>query len=119
MKPVDPRHVIYTKTKLRTPLKDQLLRRPPHRAPVSSLNIRRRLVEEHLGTWCSLRVLPLTLTHRRLRLEWCRTRGNWTTAEWNQVVFSDESRFNLSSDDYRARVWISRGEHLNPAFALQ
>ncbi|GFU03046.1 transposable element Tcb2 transposase [Trichonephila clavipes] len=64
-------------------------------------------------------VLSLTLTHRRPRLEWCRARGNWTAAEWNQVVFSDESRFNLSSDDNRVREWRPRGEHLNPAFALQ
>ncbi|GFV09795.1 hypothetical protein TNCV_2598501 [Trichonephila clavipes] len=32
---------------------------------------------------------------------------------------SDESRFNLSSDDNRVRVWRPRGERLNPAFALQ
>ncbi|GFU62897.1 transposable element Tcb1 transposase [Trichonephila clavipes] len=43
-------------------------------------------------------------TDRRLRLEWCRARANWTAAEWDQVVFSDESRFNLSSDDNRVRV---------------
>ncbi|GFT79346.1 transposable element Tcb1 transposase [Trichonephila clavipes] len=53
------------------------------------------------------------------RLEWCRARENWTAAEWNQVVFSDESRFNLSSDDNHVRVWRPRGERLNPAFALQ
>ncbi|GFU89270.1 transposable element Tcb2 transposase [Trichonephila clavipes] len=35
------------------------------------------------------------------------------------VVFSDESRFYLSSDDNRVRVWRPRGERLNPAFALQ
>ncbi|GFT72637.1 transposable element Tcb2 transposase [Trichonephila clavipes] len=35
------------------------------------------------------------------------------------VVFSDESRFDLSSDDNRIRVWRPRGERLNPAFALQ
>ncbi|GFX86438.1 transposable element Tcb2 transposase [Trichonephila clavipes] len=58
-------------------------------------------------------------THRRLRLEWYRARGNWTAAEWNQVVFSDKSRFNLSSDDNRVRVWVPCGERLNPAFALQ
>ncbi|GFW47719.1 transposable element Tcb1 transposase [Trichonephila clavipes] len=52
-------------------------------------------------------------------LDWCRARGNWTAAEWNQVVFSDESRFNLSSDDNRVRVRRPRGEGLNPAFALQ
>ncbi|GFT86042.1 transposable element Tcb1 transposase [Trichonephila clavipes] len=37
----------------------------------------------------------------------------------NQVVFSDESRFNHSSDDNRVRVWRPRGEGLNRAFALQ
>ncbi|GFY70538.1 transposable element Tcb2 transposase [Trichonephila inaurata madagascariensis] len=41
-----------------------------------------------------------------------------TAAKWNQVVFSDESRFNLGSDDNCARVWRPRGECLNPAFAL-
>ncbi|GFV80683.1 transposable element Tcb2 transposase [Trichonephila clavipes] len=92
---------------------------PSVRVPVFSRTIQRRLVEGHLGSRCPLRVLPLTPTHRRLRLEWCRARGNWIAAEWNQVVFSDESRFNLSSDDNRVRVWKSRGERLNPAFALQ
>ncbi|GFT75085.1 transposable element Tcb2 transposase [Trichonephila clavipes] len=42
-----------------------------------------------------------------------------TAAEWNQVVFSDESRFNLNSDDNRVLVWRPRGKRLNPAFALQ
>ncbi|GFW02501.1 uncharacterized protein TNCV_2455171 [Trichonephila clavipes] len=35
-----------------------------------------------------------------------------------KVVFRDESRFNLSSDDNGVRVWRPRGERLNPAFAL-
>ncbi|GFU49052.1 transposable element Tcb2 transposase [Trichonephila clavipes] len=78
-----------------------------------------RLAEGHLGSRRPLRVLPLTPTHRRLRLEWCHARGNWTAAEWNQVVFSDEYRFNLSCDDNHVRVWRPRDERLNPAFALQ
>ncbi|GFW46160.1 transposable element Tcb2 transposase [Trichonephila clavipes] len=57
-----------------------------------------------------LSVLPLTPTGRCLHLEWCRT---------NQVVFSDEFRFYLSSDDNRVHVWSPRGERFNPAFALQ
>ncbi|GFY03266.1 transposable element Tcb2 transposase [Trichonephila clavipes] len=81
--------------------------------------VRRRLVEGHLRSRRPLCVLPLTPTHRRLRLEWCRSRGNWTAAERNQVVFSDESRYNLSSDDNRVRVRRPGGERLNPAFALQ
>ncbi|GFU40036.1 transposable element Tcb2 transposase [Trichonephila clavipes] len=79
----------------------------------------RRLAEGHLGSRRPLHVLPLTPTHRRLRLEWCHTRENWTATEWNQVVFSDESRFNLSSDDNRVRVWRPHGERLNPTFASQ
>ncbi|GFU80762.1 transposable element Tcb2 transposase [Trichonephila clavipes] len=85
--------------------------------PVSSRTIRRRLAEGHMGSWRPLRVLPLTSTHRHLHLEWCCARGNWTAAEWNQVVFSDESRFNNSSDDNR--VWRPRAERLNLAYALQ
>ncbi|GFU86426.1 transposable element Tcb1 transposase [Trichonephila clavipes] len=77
---------------------------------VSSRTIRRRLAEGHLESRCPLRVLPLTLTHRRLRFEWCCARGTWTAEEWDQVVFSDESRFNLSSDDNRVRVWRPHGE---------
>ncbi|GFX93856.1 transposable element Tcb2 transposase [Trichonephila clavipes] len=44
--------------------------------PVSSRTIRKRLAEGHLGSRCPLGVLPLTPTHRRLRLEWCHARGN-------------------------------------------
>ncbi|GFU96766.1 transposable element Tcb1 transposase [Trichonephila clavipes] len=54
-----------------------------------------------------------------LRLKWYPAQGNWTAAEWNQVIFSDESKFYLSSDENRVRVWRPLGERLNPAFALQ
>ncbi|GFX06370.1 hypothetical protein TNCV_2938981 [Trichonephila clavipes] len=33
--------------------------------------------------------------------------------------FSDESRFNLSSDGNRVHVWRPRGERLSTVFALQ
>ncbi|GFU93066.1 transposable element Tcb2 transposase [Trichonephila clavipes] len=48
-------------------------------APVSSRTIQRCPAEGHLGSWRPLCVLPLTPTHRRLRLEWFRARGNWTS----------------------------------------
>ncbi|GFX48736.1 transposable element Tcb1 transposase [Trichonephila clavipes] len=61
----------------------------------------------------------MTPFHRRLCLDWYPAQQNWTAAEWNKVVFSNESRFNLSSDDNRVRVWRPRGGCLNPVFALQ
>ncbi|GFY03258.1 transposable element Tcb2 transposase [Trichonephila clavipes] len=54
-------------------------------APVYSRALRRRLGGHYV---CCL----LTLPHRRLRLEWCRARGNWPAAEWNQH-FSQLSEF--------------------------
>ncbi|GFW29151.1 transposable element Tcb2 transposase [Trichonephila clavipes] len=45
------------------------------------------------------------------------TASSAAVQEQNQVVCSDDSRFNLSSDGNH--VWIPRGERLNPALALQ
>ncbi|GFU55655.1 transposable element Tcb2 transposase [Trichonephila clavipes] len=42
-----------------------------------------------------------------------------TATEWNHAVFSDESRFNLSSEDNCVRVWRPRDELLNLTFTLQ
>ncbi|GFX16630.1 transposable element Tcb2 transposase [Trichonephila clavipes] len=47
-----------------------------------------------------------------------RAQGDWTAAEWEQVVSNDESTFNLSSDGNRVRVWRPHGERLNPVFAF-
>ncbi|GFV71692.1 transposable element Tcb2 transposase [Trichonephila clavipes] len=67
----------------------------------ASVSSRRRLAEEHLGSWHPLRVLPLTPTHRHLRLEWFHARGNWTAVEWNQVVLSDRHIASTAG----VRVW--------------
>ncbi|GFW87758.1 transposable element Tc1 transposase [Trichonephila clavipes] len=47
--------------------------------------------------------IPLKGNHRRLRLQWVHERRAWQ-ADWYQVVFSDESRFNLCDQDGRNRV---------------
>ncbi|GFS90504.1 HTH_Tnp_Tc3_2 domain-containing protein [Trichonephila clavipes] len=70
---------------------------PSLEAPVSSRTIQRRLSEGHLGSRRPLRELLLTSTHQRLRLEWCRSRGNWTAAEWNQFFFSNADPDSISA----------------------
>ncbi|GFV01312.1 transposable element Tcb1 transposase [Trichonephila clavipes] len=42
--------------------------------------------------------VPLTRQHHTARLQWCREHHNWTEQDWACVLFSDESRFSLSSD---------------------
>ncbi|UYV80637.1 hypothetical protein LAZ67_19001173 [Cordylochernes scorpioides] len=81
-------------------------------------SISRRLVANGLHSCRPLRRLPLTPPNRRQRLEWCRARSMWMT-EWHRVVFSDESRFCLSSDSRRVRVWRRRGERCNPAAIVE
>ncbi|UYV62802.1 Transposase [Cordylochernes scorpioides] len=86
--------------------------------PTSGRTISRRLVANGLHSCRPLRRLPLTPPNRRQRLEWCRARSTWMT-EWHRVVFSDESRFCLSSDSRRVRVWRRRGERFNPAAIVE
>ncbi|GFU56402.1 transposable element Tcb1 transposase [Trichonephila clavipes] len=114
---MDPRNVFYTKTRLRKPSTEQSSRRPPHRK--KSTCTPNCFIGRHPGTGSTLTRIPVaSRTIRRHLPE--RHLGSWRPSlEWSQVVFTDESRFNVSSDDNRIRVWRRRGECLNPAFALQ
>ncbi|UYV64468.1 hypothetical protein LAZ67_3000851 [Cordylochernes scorpioides] len=85
---------------------------------ISTRTISRRLVANGFHSCRPLRRLPLTPPNRRQRLEWCRARSTWMT-EWRRVVFSDESRFCLSSDSRRVRMWRRRGERSNPAAIVE
>ncbi|GFV19468.1 transposable element Tcb1 transposase [Trichonephila clavipes] len=78
---------------------------------VSARTIRRRLQQSGLSARRPLLRLPLTQNHRRLRREWCDKRKMWA-AEWNDVVFTDESRICLQHHDGRIRVWRHRGERM-------
>ncbi|GFY21182.1 transposable element Tcb2 transposase [Trichonephila clavipes] len=53
--------------------------------------------------------VPLTRQHRTVRLQWCREHHNWTEQDWACVLFSDESRFSLSSDCRRQLIWRESG----------
>ncbi|GFU41469.1 transposable element Tcb1 transposase [Trichonephila clavipes] len=56
-----------------------------------------------------VRCVPLTPAHRRRRSLWCREHRNWRDNEWGRVLFTDESRFSLSSDSHRILIWRERG----------
>ncbi|GFV03101.1 transposable element Tcb2 transposase [Trichonephila clavipes] len=58
--------------------------------------------------------VPLTKQHRTARLQWCREHHNWTEQDWACVLFSDESRFSLSSDCRRQLIWRESGTAYRP-----
>ncbi|GFW85179.1 transposable element Tcb2 transposase [Trichonephila clavipes] len=75
--------------------------------------IYRHLAEANLKSKRPFRALLLTLEYRQLRLQWCQARSMWNVTDWQKVVFSDESRFVLGTDDNRVRVWRHPGEWYN------
>ena len=44
------------------------------------------------------------------RLQWAKAKAHWTLKQWERILFSDESKFNLSFSDKGPRVWRRRGE---------
>ncbi|GFT64433.1 transposable element Tc1 transposase [Trichonephila clavipes] len=58
--------------------------------------------------------VPLTRQHRTARLQWFREHHNWTEQDWACVLFSDESRYSLSSDCRRQLIWRESGTAYRP-----
>ncbi|GFT02478.1 transposable element Tc3 transposase [Trichonephila clavipes] len=83
--------------------------------PISRFTMARRL---HGGGLCArrpVRCVPLTPAHRRRPSLWCREHRNWRDNEWGRVLFTDESRFSLSSDSHRILIWRERGNRNHPS----
>ncbi|GFX61006.1 transposable element Tcb2 transposase [Trichonephila clavipes] len=58
--------------------------------------------------------VPLNREHRTARLQWCCEHQNWTEQDGTCVLFSDESRFSLSSDCRRQLIWRESGTAYRP-----
>ncbi|GFW26685.1 transposable element Tcb2 transposase [Trichonephila clavipes] len=87
--------------------------------PISRFTMARRL---HGGGLFARRpVLRVTLTpaHRRRRSLWCREHRNWRDNEWGRVLFTDESRFSLSSDSHRILIGRERGSRNHPSNIIE
>ncbi|GFT58877.1 transposable element Tc1 transposase [Trichonephila clavipes] len=68
------------------------------------------------GRW-KVTISP-TAKPRRLRLQWAHEHRAWQ-ADWHQVVFSDESRFNLWDDDGDIRVRYYAGKRYLPECVIE
>ncbi|GFW05907.1 transposable element Tcb2 transposase [Trichonephila clavipes] len=88
------------------------------RVSLCASSIRRRLLQRGLRARIPLCRIPLTQNHRRLRLHWANVHRSWR-ADWQQVVFSDKSRFNLWHHDGRIRVRLYAGERRIPECIIE
>ncbi|GFW04346.1 transposable element Tc1 transposase [Trichonephila clavipes] len=85
---------------------------------MSASSIRRRLQHRGLRARMPLYGIPLTANHRRLRLQLTHEHRAWQ-ANWQQVFFSCESRFNLWNHDSRIRVRRYASEHCLPECVIE
>ncbi|GFY22295.1 transposable element Tcb2 transposase [Trichonephila clavipes] len=58
--------------------------------------------------------VSLSAQSRGVRLKWYREHGNRTVSDWGNVMFTDESRFDLEPDDKRIRIWRKQGTRNQP-----
>ncbi|GFT52097.1 transposable element Tcb1 transposase [Trichonephila clavipes] len=81
---------------------------------ISAATVRRRLPMNGLYARVPRVSVPLSVQSRGARLNWCREHGNWTVSDWDNVMFTDESRFALEPDDKRIRIWRKQGTRNQP-----
>ncbi|GFW48680.1 transposable element Tcb1 transposase [Trichonephila clavipes] len=91
-------------------------RRGRSHPPQCTISLSARTIRGHLqqngpSSRHPLLGLPLKQNHRCLCLQWCDERRMWT-AEWNAVVFTEESCICLQHHDGRIRVWKHREERM-------
>ncbi|GFY18668.1 transposable element Tcb2 transposase [Trichonephila clavipes] len=87
--------------------------------PISRFTVARRLHGGGLFARRPVLCVPLTPAHRRRRSLWCREHRNRRDNEWGRVLFTDESRFSLSSDSHRILIWRDRGSRNHPSNIIE
>ncbi|KAI3372539.1 hypothetical protein L3Q82_023013 [Scortum barcoo] len=86
---------------------------------VSAQTVRNRLHEGGMRARRPQVGVVLTAQHRAGRLAFAREHQDWQIRHWRPVLFTDESRFTLSTCDRRDRVWRRRGERSAACNILQ
>jgi hypothetical protein len=82
-------------------------------------SVRNRLRSANLRARRPLTAVPLTQRHRQSRLAWANAHHHWIQRQWNEVLFTDESRFNVDFADGRVCVWRRRNERYDQENVIQ
>ncbi|KAL6731011.1 hypothetical protein Aduo_001925 [Ancylostoma duodenale] len=80
--------------------------------------IRRRLKAGGLYARRPARKPFISLKNRRARLDWARAHLHWTKAEWQRVIWSDESKFLLFGTDGIAYIRRPTDSRYDPKYQI-
>jgi hypothetical protein len=78
---------------------------------ISDQTVRNRLRQSGLRSRRPLKGMELKRQHRIARLQWARAHLRWRRNTWQNILFSDESKFNLKFSDGRVCIYRRRREH--------
>ncbi|GFV93969.1 transposable element Tcb2 transposase [Trichonephila clavipes] len=119
--PADDRYIVLQARRNRRQTAGEIARHTTQATgrPISRFTVARRLHGGGLFARRPVRCVPLTPAHRRRRSLWCREHRNWKDNEWGRVLFTDESRFFLSSDSHRILIWRERGSRNHPSNIIE
>ena len=85
---------------------------------ISKDTVRRVLLKKGLESFTAIRKPMLTVKDRIKRYKWCKERLHWTVTDWEKVVFSDESNFEVLNRKSRVFVKRFKNEKYHPKFCL-
>ncbi|GFY30890.1 transposable element Tcb2 transposase [Trichonephila clavipes] len=119
--PADDRYIVLQARRNRRQTAGEIARHTTQATgrPISRFSVARRLHGGGLFAQRPVRCVPLTPAHRRRRSLWCREHRNWRDNEWGRVLFTDESRFSLSSDSHRILITRERGSRNHPSNIIE
>ncbi|GFU53553.1 transposable element Tc1 transposase [Trichonephila clavipes] len=84
------------------------------RNPISARTVQRELHASNLYGRVGIRKSLVTARHALQRRQWYRTHRQWTPQQWQQVIWSDESKFTLFQTTGRVYVWRTPKEAFAP-----
>ncbi|GFV33017.1 transposable element Tcb2 transposase [Trichonephila clavipes] len=119
--PADDRYIVLQSRRNRRQTAGEIARHTTQATgrTTSRFTAARRLHGGGLFARRHVRCVPLTPAHRRRRSLWCREHRKWRDNEWGRVLFTDESRFSLSSDSHRILIWRERGSRKHPSNIIE
>ena len=81
-----------------------------HGVQLSTRTIRRYLHEYCIESYVAAAKPFPSPKHIEARLQWCILRKQWTTNQWEQLAFSDETTFTLRPLKNHLRIWRKKGK---------
>lgn len=85
---------------------------------LSSRTVRRRLCEGKLFARRPAKKPLISIKNRNARLSFARRFQYWSKSDWQKVLWSDESKFNLFSSDGIRYVRRPQGQRYNPRYQV-